>query len=388
MEQFLKRAHELMPSIRYDRRYIHENAEAGMELPNTVYYVKNRLKEMGIEAEELCNSGITAVIRGNKPGKTILLRADMDALPMKEENDLTFRTKTAAAHTCAHDMHTAMLLCAAKMLVENKEKLHGNVKLMFQPGEEIFMGAKTMIQAGVLKNPDVDGAMGIHMMLDTVPGTICFGEGYMTSSCDGFSITIKGKGSHGAMPHTGVDPINVGVHIYQAFQEIIAREVPPMEAAVLTFGQFSAGNTNNIIPETAVLKGTLRTYNKELRAKLVRRMHEVVEFTAKAFGAEAVYEELSSVPPTYTDPAMLNEMLQYISAMDPEIGKIPRYRVTPSDDFAFISEQVPTVYLMLCAKKEGNLFQHHNPGVIFDEDAMPIGAALYAQCAMNWLENH
>lgn len=388
MNQFWNRAHELMPTIRQDRRYIHEHAEAGMELPNTVYYVKRRLKEMGLEPVEVCDSGISAVIEGKRAGKTLLLRADMDALPMPENNDLPYATKTDAAHMCGHDMHTAMLLCAAQMLVENKEKLSGKVKLMFQPGEEIFMGSKAMIDAGILKNPEVDAAMGIHMMLDDTPGTICYGEGFMTSSCDGFSITVKGKGCHGAMPHTGIDPINVGVHIYEAFQALIARETPPMESAVLTFGQFAAGSTANIIPDTAVLKGTLRTYNTKLRVQLVKRMKEIVEMAAQMFRAEVVYEELSSVPPTYTNPTMLWEMMHYIEDMNPDIKKIPNYKVTPSDDFAFISEQVPTVYLMLCAKKEGNTFQHHNPGVVFNEDAMPIGAAIHAQCAMNWLNNH
>lgn len=388
MNEFWNRAHELMPTIRQDRRYIHEHAEDGMELPDTVYYVKRRLREMGLEPLEISQSGIVAVIEGAKPGKTLLLRADMDALPMPESNDLPYRSKTSASHTCGHDMHTAMLLGAAQMLLERREELSGRVKLMFQPGEEIFKGSYDMIQAGLLENPSVDAAMGMHLMLDSTPGTICYGDGYMTSSCDGFSINITGKGCHGAMPHTGIDPINVGVHIYQAFQELIARETPPMESAILTFGQFAGGNTANIIPETTVLKGTLRTYNTLLRQKLVARMKEIVALTAEMFHATAVYEELSSVPPTYTDPAMLLDMLQYIEEMNPNIGKIPGYKVTPSDDFAFVSEKVPTVYLMLCAKTEGNSYQHHNPGVIFNEDALPIGAAIHAQCAMKWLNNH
>lgn len=388
MKDFWNRAKELMPVMVKDRRYIHEHAEAGMELPDTTAYVTKRLKELGLEPKRICGSGIEAVIEGEKPGKTLLLRADMDALPMPEENTLPYRSKTKAAHTCGHDMHTAMLLAAAQMLTEEKSDLCGRVKLMFQPGEEIFAGSAAMMEAGILKAPDVDAAMGIHMMLDAGPGTICYGEGFMTSSCDGFEITIQGKGCHGAMPHTGVDPIQVGVHIYQAFQELIARETPPMESAVLTFGEFCAGSTANIIPDTAVLKGTLRTYNKELRSSLVKRMKEIVQLVAMTFRAEAKMETLSSVPPTYTNPAMLEEMLEYIENMIPNIGKIANYKVTPSDDFAFISEQVPTMYLMLCGKTEGNPYQHHNPGVVFNEDAMPFGAAIHAQCAMNWLSNH
>lgn len=386
MNHFLKRAKELEEAMRGDRRYLHEHAEAGMALPGTVDYVMKRLRELGLEPEE-AGGGVTAVIPGNG-SKTLLLRADMDALPMEEHNDLPFRSKTKDAHTCGHDMHTAMLLAAAAMLCEQRGQLKGNVKLMFQPGEECFTGSKAMIDAGLLENPHVDAALGMHVMLDAGPGTVCFGEGDMTSSCDGFRITIKGKGCHGAMPHMGVDPINVGAHLYFAFQELIARETPPAEAAILTFGQFTAGNTPNIIPETAVLQGTLRTYNKELRQRLAARLREVAEFTAKAFGAAIEYETLSAVPSTYTDPGMLRELLGYIDKMDGAIGKIPGYRVTPSDDFAFVAERVPTVYLMLCAKTEGNPYQHHNPGVLFNEEAMPLGAAIYAQCAKGWLDTH
>lgn len=388
MKTFLEKANERMDSLVKDRRYLHENAEAGMELPGTTAYVMKRLQEMGLAPKEICKSGVVAEIVGKYPGKTLLLRADMDALPMEEHNDLPFRTKTCDAHTCGHDMHTTMLLAAAEMLMEQREELKGTVKLMFQPGEEVFKGSKMMIEAGMLEGPKVDAAMGMHMMLDAGPGTICYGEGFMTSSCDGFKITVTGKGCHGAMPHMGIDPINVGTHIYLALQELIAREVPPMETVILTFGEFTAGSTSNIIPEKAVMQGTLRTYNTELRGKIVKRIHEIIELTAQMFGATAAYEELSSVPPSYTNPNMLGEMLTYIDELGGGLQKIPNYRVTPSDDFAFITEKVPSVYLMLCAKVEGNNFQHHNPGVIFDEAAMPIGAAIHAQCAMKWLENH
>lgn len=388
MESFLDRADELNEMMLKDRRYLHENAETGTDLPATTAYVMKRLREIGLEPKEICSCGVTALIDSGKPGKTLLLRADMDALPMGEDNNLPFKTKTNAAHTCGHDMHTAALLAAAQMLTERKEDFRGKVKLMFQPAEEIFTGSRLMIEAGLLKNPTVDAAMAMHVMLDEVPGTISYGSGYMTSSCDGFKLTITGKGCHGAMPHMGIDPINVGVHIYQAYQELIARETPPMETAILTFGQFSAGSNSNIIPETATMQGTLRTYNKEVRKHLVKRMKETAELVAKTFGAEIDYTSLSEIPSSYTDPEMLTEMVGYIRDMNAGIGEIPDYKVTPSDDFAFITEQVPSIYLMNNAKIEGNNYPHHNPGVMFDEKALPIGAAVYAQCAVKWLNNH
>ena len=388
MNEFLKRAQELKDSMLKDRHYLHENAEVGNELPVTTEYVMKRLKEIGLEPKEICKSGVVALIQGKKPGKTYLLRADMDALPMCENNDLPFKSKTCAAHNCGHDMHAAMLLAAAQILKEHEDELEGCVKLMFQPAEETFSGAQAMIEAGVLENPKVDAASGMHVMLDFDAPSFAYGTGYMTSSCDGFKITVTGSGCHGAMPHLGIDPINVGMHIYSAYQELIAREVPPTETASLTFGQFSAGTTNNIIPETAVLQGTLRTYNKELREKLVRRMREIVDAAGVMFGAKVEYEVLSAVPSTYTNPQLAKELAGYLGDLGENLLKADNYRVTPSDDFAFISEQVPTVYLMLGAHVEGNPYPHHNPGVLFSEDALTLGAAIHAQCAFQWLKNN
>lgn len=387
MNYFLKRAQALTDSMLRDRRYLHQHAEVGDQLPETTKYVVKRLKEIGLEPKEICPGGIVALIKGKKPGKTYLLRADMDALPMGEDNDLPFKSVTANAHNCGHDMHTAMLLAAAELLKEKEDELEGCVKLMFQPNEEQFEGALAMIRAGVLENPKVDVCSAMHVMLDQQAPSIGYCSGYTSSSCDGFAITITGAGCHGAMPHLGVDPINIGIHIYQAFQTLIARETPPSETAVLTFGQFTAGATNNIIPQTAVLQGTLRTYNKELRSKLVKRMRTIVETAASMFNAQTEYTVLSDVPSCYSDPDLLHDLIGYMEEMGG--GQVIAAKpFTPSDDMAFISEQVPSVYLQLGAKVPGNPFPHHNPGVLFDERAMPYGAALHAQCAFAWLKNH
>ena len=304
---------------------------------------------------------------------------------MKEMNSLPFQTVTEAAHNCGHDIHTAMLLAAAQILHERRDELCGSVKLMFQPAEEVFTGSENMIKAGILSNPTVDAAMGIHVMLDTPVPSLNYGTGFMTSSCDGFKITVKGVGCHGAMPHLGIDPINVGFHIYSAFQNLIARECDPGEKASLTLGAFNAGNTSNIIPDSAVLMGTLRTYNKDLRARLVKRMHEIAEYTGKVFGVAIEYESLSEVPSTYSDPALTRELAEYASEVVPDFIKHTDYSVTPSDDFARVSEKVPTVYFMIGCRVDGCTVQHHNPGVLFDETVMPYGAAVHAACAFNWL---
>ena len=386
MNKFLKRAQELEASMKSDRRYLHQNAEVGFDLPITTKYVMDRLQEIGLEPKEICKSGVTALIEGKKPGKTYLLRADMDALSMNEENVLEFASKTNAAHNCGHDMHTAILLGAAQILKENVDELEGNVRLMFQPNEEAFLGSKAMIEAGVLD--DVDVASCMHMMLDYDASNYACAPGFFSSSCDGFKITVSGKGCHGAMPHLGIDPINVGMSICTAFQQLVSRETPPKETASLTFGQFSGGNTPNIVPDKVVIQGTLRTYNAELRAKLVNRMQTIVKSSGEMYGTTVEYEVLSDVPSIYVNPEMLEEVKTYLSEIEGLTLANDNFRITPSDDMAFISEKVPTVYLLLQARVKDNPYPHHNPKVLFDESAMTWGAAMHAQCAFEWLRNH
>lgn len=386
MNKFLKRAQELEASMKSDRRYLHQNAEVGFDLPITTKYVMDRLQEIGLEPKEICKSGVTALIEGKKTGKTYLLRADMDALSMSEENVLEFASKTNAAHNCGHDMHTAILLGAAQILKENVDELEGNVRLMFQPNEEAFLGSKAMIEAGVLD--DVDVASCMHMMLDYDASNYACAPGFFSSSCDGFKITVNGKGCHGAMPHLGIDPINVGMSICTAFQQLVSRETPPKETASLTFGQFSGGNTPNIVPDKVVIQGTLRTYNAELRAKLVNRMQTIVKSAGEMYGTTVEYEVLSDVPSIYVNPEMLEEVKTYLSEIEGLTLANDNFRITPSDDMAFISEKVPTVYLLLQARVKDNPYPHHNPKVLFDESAMTWGAAMHAQCAFEWLRNH
>ena len=386
MNKFLKRAQELEASMKNDRHYLHQNAEVGFDLPITTKYVMDRLQEIGLEPKEICKSGVTALIEGRKPGKTYLLRADMDALSMNEENVLEFASKTNAAHNCGHDMHTAILLGAAQILKENVDELEGNVRLMFQPNEEAFLGSKAMIEAGVLD--DVDVASCMHMMLDYDASNYACAPGFFSSSCDGFKITVNGKGCHGAMPHLGIDPINVGMSICTAFQQLVSRETPPKETASLTFGQFSGGNTPNIVPDKVVIQGTLRTYNAELRAKLVNRMQTIVKSAGEMYGTTVEYEVLSDVPSIYVNPEMLEEVKTYLSEIEGLTLANDNFRITPSDDMAFISEKVPTVYLLLQARVKDNPYPHHNPKVLFDESAMTWGAAMHAQCAFEWLKNH
>lgn len=390
MDNFIQRAKELKQELQTHRRFLHESAEVGDELPITTKYVTDQLKKLGLTPNEICTSGITAVIEGKKPGKTILLRADMDALPMQEKNQLSYRSKTDFSHTCGHDLHTSMLLTAAKILLEHQSDLAGNVKLMFQPAEETFSGSAAMLKNGLMDSPKVDASMDLHVMTELACGTISCRSGFATSSCDGFKITIKGKGCHGAQPQNGIDPINVAAHLLISLQELIARETPPSKLAVLTFGSLSAGSTSNIIPETAVMQGTMRCYDKELRKYLYRRFEEMTKHTAKAFGAEAEIEILSDIPSIYADPKMMDECIGYLKELDDSFYFDYDYLVTASDDYARIAELVPSIFLAIGAAPEdpAQCFPNHNPNVIFNEDCLPIGSAIFAHCAFRWLLDH
>ena len=385
-----KRALELKEETIANRRFFHENAENGLHLPETKAFVMKKLKEYGIEPVE-CGEGVTATI-GNG-GKVILLRADMDALPMKEESGEPFSSKTGAAHACGHDFHAAMLLSAAKILKEEEAELRGTVKLMFQPAEETFQGSKNMLEHGILEEPKVDAALAYHVSPGRFPvGLYMYNDkNTMMYSVDGFKITIQGKGSHGAYPQVGVDPINIGVHIHLALQELIARECNPSHSCVLTIGQFEAGTAANIIPDTAVLQGTIRTNEKEARELLVKRMKVVVEKTAEVYRGSATIEMISEVPPLICDSELTKEVVGYMKELEiPNLIPHPDVSSSASEDFAVIAEKVPSSFLYLSAGylDERGDYPAHHPKVQFNEEVCPIGAGCLAHCARRWLEEH
>ncbi|MBO4997057.1 MAG: amidohydrolase [Lachnospira sp.] len=387
---FYKRALELSEETVTHRRWLHTNAEVGLKMPKGQAYVMEQLKDSGLEPHP-CGHGVTAEL-GREGGRTILIRADMDALPMPEESGESFSCPTGTeAHTCGHDFHAAMLLTAAKILKENEDKLSGRVRFMFQPAEETFEGAKDMMTNGVLEG--VDAALAYHVGPGRMPvGLFMYNSGgTMMYSVDGFRITIHGRGAHGAYPHDSVDPINIGVHIYLAMEALIAREADPSKACVLTIGNFSAGSAPNIIPDTAVLQGTLRTNDSASREKLVRRLKEIAQKTAQVYGGTAVIEMVSEVPPLICDSAMTDEIVGYMEELAiPGLTPVPDTTASASEDFATIAEKVPSVFMYLSAgyMDERGDVPAHNPKVRFNEDVCPIGSACLAHCAVRWLEEH
>lgn len=388
---YYERALELKDETIANRRHIHKNAETGLDLPKTKAYVMKKLTEYGLEPKD-CGYGVTATL--GKGGKVLLLRADMDALPMPEESGEEFACPTGKeAHTCGHDFHAAMLLTAAKMLKEKEDTLEGTIKFMFQPAEETFEGSKNMIENGILENPPVDAALAYHVSPGKMPiGLFMYNDkDTMMYSVDGFKITIHGKGSHGAYPHVGVDPINIGVHIHLALQELIARETDPTHSCVLTIGQFTGGTAANIIPETAVLQGTIRTNKPEARELLVRRMKEVAEKTAAVYNGTVDIEMISEVPPLICNPKLTDEVVGYMQELGiPGLTPYPGISASASEDFAVIAEKVPSTFMYLSAGylDERGQYPAHHPKAQFNEDVCPIGAACLAHCASQWLKNN
>ena len=393
MNNILEQAIAIKDEIVAYRRHIHANPEVGTHLPMTTKYVMDKLTEMGYEPKEICDSGIVATIEGSKPGKTFLLRADMDGLPMEETTSCDFAAKNGAMHSCGHDMHSAMLLGAAKLLKQNVDQIEGTVKLVFQPDEEGFTGAKKMIEAGVLQNPKVDAAMAMHVNSGTPSNLVVAGKGTSIGGCFRFRIVVKGTGCHGAMPETGVDPINIAHHIYSGLQTILVREIAGVKAGVITIGKFVGGDAPNIIPGEVVMEGTFRYLDKEMGDFVIERMNEIVTSTAKTFRGEAELIELSSVPPLTNDNNLLNEVTGYLKDIVGEQGVfVFEGGGMGSEDFASYSYEVPSLYLILGAgaKNENPEFgvPMHNTKVVFNEDILTTGAAIHAYSAINWLKNN
>lgn len=392
-------AKQLQEELVAHRRYFHQHAETHTDLPLTTAYVKEQLTAMGYAPIDCGTCGIVAIAGGKKPGKVFLIRGDMDALPITEECDLPFKSENGNMHACGHDFHTAMLLGAAKLLKAHETEIEGTVKLMFQPAEETLKGAKLMIDGGVLENPAVDAALMMHVAsgMPFPSGSVVLpNPGAGSSASDWFEINIQGKGGHGASPETTIDPINIAVHIHMAIQALNSREISANDSAVFTICKMAAGTTSNVIPDTAHMAGTIRTFSPQMREFIPKRMAEIAENTAKAFRGEAALTLLPGCPSIVNDKDLIatvkigmRELLpaEQVYAMD-EI--MPGGKMMGSEDFGYVSEKVPTIMLGLAAGRpqDGYTYPAHHPKSCFDEAALSNGAAIYAYSAIYWLKHH
>ena len=397
-QDLLNEAKALEPQLQTWRRTLHRHPEVGFDLPQTKALVKQALTEMGYAPQDCGKAGVLALVGGKKPGKTLLLRGDMDALPIQEQSGEEFSSEIPGKmHGCGHDMHTAMMLGAAKLLKAHEDEIEGTVKLEFQPAEEIFQGSPDMIANGLLEDPKVDAAVMFHVLagMPLPAGTVLVpGGGITMASCEQYHITVHGKGGHGSTPHACVDPITAAAHIHIALQEINSRELDPNAFGVLTTGCFKAGAASNVIPDTAEMFGTIRTTDPDNKTgELIRkRMTEIAQGVALAFRCTAEVEFSDYCPCMVVDKALAADALTYMTdllgtgAMD----------MTPltggkagggSEDFAFVSHEVPTVSMFLSAgnSKDGYLYGQHHPKVRFDDSILYEGSAAYSYFALRWL---
>ena len=392
-EQLREVIDEILPGVVADRRDFHEHPELAHQEVRTAGVVADRLRAIGLDdiRTGIASTGVTGLIRGTAGpgGKTVLLRADMDALPIHELNEVEYRSRTdGVMHACGHDAHTAMLLAVTRLLMERRGEFAGTVKVLFQPAEEVPPGgAKPMIEAGVLEEPHVDAAFGLHIAQSDPVGTLSVRPGPAMAAADRFRIVIHGKGGHGAHPHDTIDPVLVGAQIVTALQSLVAREIDPIESGVVTVAAFLAGEAFNVIPETAELRGTVRTFTPANRDLLQERVGALVTGIAAAMRAEATVEYARGYPATVNDPE-LTELVR--RACEATVGPDKVLTGAPmmgAEDFSYFLEAVPGSFFFVGSKnpERGLVWGHHHPRFDLDEAAMAVGIEAMTRVALDYL---
>ncbi len=385
------------------RHDLHQMPELGNNLPQTSAYIQARLDEMDIPHTTLVDgscvvgligAGAAAAAQGNgtckdeQAGTVVMLRGDMDALPVVEESGEPFASTNGCMHACGHDMHATALLGAAPLPKAREAELveaNATVKLLFQPGEETFEGARAAIADGLLQNPRPQAAFAMHVNSQSPLGLVLYGSPAL-SGVYGFRITLQGKGGHGS----SLDPITAGVHVHLALQELIAREVPAAKEVALTVGKFAGGLAANVIPDTCVLEGTLRGFDVELMEHLKTRIAEVVNGVAATYRTPVTIETLSDVPPLVLDSDMTQASLGYVGAVLPKAAFLPLFHAMASEDFALISSKIPSAYFTVGAAvtDTDEHFAQHHPKARFNDAELPLGAAAYTAVALGYIADH
>jgi amidohydrolase len=399
-----KLTQELIPQVVTWRRDFHQHPELGNRETRTAKVIADELRRLGYEVQSgVAHTGVVAVLKGGKPGPTVALRADMDALPVTEQGDLPFKSTAKATwngqqvgvmHACGHDNHMAMLLGTATILARLRDQLPGSVKLIFQPAEEgppagEQGGAELMVKEGVLDNPKVDAIFGLHVFPMTA-GAIEFRPGPLMASGDGFTIRITGKQTHGAVPWGGIDPIVVGAQIVMSLQTIVSRSVNITEApAVVTIGAFNGGNRFNIIPETVELQGTVRAFNEEVRKDIHRRIRDIATKTAEAAGATAEISLGIGYPATINDPALTERMAPTLRRVAGADNVRLSALTGTAEDFSHFQHKVPGMFFFLGVTPKGvdpkTAPQNHSPLFFADESALPVGVRALTNLALDFL---
>lgn len=402
-----KFSNEIQQKVIEWRRHFHENPELSNREFATAKYIAKHLKDLGLEVQEkIAFTGVVGVLKGDKPGKVVALRADIDALPVTERNNLPFKSlvtstyngkETGVMHACGHDSHIAILMGVAEVLSKMKDEIHGTVKFIFQPAEEGAPngeegGAELMVKEGVLKNPDVDAIFGLHISSITDVNTISYKSGGIMAASQSYEINVKGKQAHGSRPWHGVDPIMASVKIIDGIQTIISRESElTKEGAVITVGMINAGIRSNIIPESAKIIGTIRTLDYDMQKFINDRMKEMVPAIAKAYRATATIEIERGYPITFNNANLTTKMLPTLQRIAKKENVNEINAVTGAEDFSFYQQKVPGLYFFLGGKSldisSENASGHHTPDFVLDESGFVLGVKTMSALALDYLSN-
>lgn len=371
------------------RREFHQIPEPSMEEHETSKKIKEELKKLGIKYKEVGNTGVVAIIEGKNQNKKIALRADMDALQVKECTGVEYSSKNCGMmHACGHDGHISMLLGAAKILNEIKDQLNGSVKLYFQPGEELGVGAKSILKEEPLKD-NVDGCFAIHLWADIPVGKISVDAGPRMASADVIKIRIKGKGGHGSLPQQAIDSVLVGSAVVMNLQSIVSREMNPVDSGVITIGSFHSGTKFNVIANEAILEGTVRTFSKETQNKIEDSIKRIVKLTCETYRAEGEMEYSRRINPVINDETCSKIAEKSVEKLLGKDGITKFEKMTAAEDFCYFMDEVPGVLAFVGIKNsEKNAdYPHHHEKFNMDEDALEYGMGLYAQYAVDFLNN-
>lgn len=369
------------------RRYFHQNPELSLNEYNTNKKIIQELESIGVPYYTICNTGVVATIQG-KPGKIVALRADIDALPIEEKNDIGYKSKTKGVmHACGHDAHTAMLLGAVKILNENKDNINGSIKVIFQPAEETGEATQDIVATGILNN--VDSIFAIHVITDLPTGKISIESGPRMAGVDDFTITITGSGGHGALPHLGTDAIVAASNLVVNLQEIISREINPLDSAVITIGKFDAGVKANILASKAILYGCLRSFSVDTRDYCKQALLRIATNTAQMYNTSATINYTKSLLPVINDIYCSEIAKKAVKKIAGEQALTLKPKMTASEDFSRYLEQVPGVFAFLgvCDGTPNTSYPLHHDCFQIDEKALQLGSKLYAQYALQFLSN-
>ncbi|MBL8160721.1 MAG: amidohydrolase [Anaerolineae bacterium] len=371
------------------RRDFHQHPELAFEEYRTAGIVAEELNRLGLEVQTgVGQTGVVGLLEGAHDGPTVLVRADMDALPILEENDFPFKSTVAGKmHACGHDGHTAIALGVVNILSRHRDQISGRIKFVFQPAEEVVGGAKAMIKDGVLENPRPDVSVGLHLWNGMPLGQLGVADGPVMAGSSSFTLRVTGKGGHGASPQDAVDPVVCAAHIITALQSIVSRSVAPLESAVISVTRMQAGTAFNIIPQEALLYGTIRTFKREVRDMVERRMHEVAEGICLAMGCSAQLEIEHHVLPVANDRQVSERLRSVFAQMVGEGGLDTNERTMGSEDVGLFMDDIPGMYFFVgaAAKNQDAYYGHHHPRFDFDEEALPLSAALLSAAVAQYV---